>query len=65
MCRDRRCKLLPGSRALGDDPGRASPFGAGLNISAVDINGKLHLGLTSCPELLPDLCELADGFDWV
>ena len=36
--------------------------GSGLNITIWSINGKLHLGLISCPELLPDLWELADGF---
>ncbi len=36
--------------------------GAGLNITLWSVNGKLHLGLISCPELLPDLCDLADGF---
>ncbi len=35
--------------------------GAGLNISLWSVNGKLDLGLISCPELLPDPCHLADG----
>ena len=26
------------------------------------VNGKLHVSLISCPELLPDLRALADGF---
>ena len=36
--------------------------GAGLNITVLSLNGKLDVGLISCPELLPDLWELANGF---
>ncbi|BBX62013.1 diacylglycerol O-acyltransferase [Mycobacterium saskatchewanense] len=36
--------------------------GSGLNITAMSLNGKLDVGLISCPELLPDLWELADEF---
>lgn len=36
--------------------------GAGLNITVMSLNGKLNVGLISCPELLPDLSALADGF---
>ena len=36
--------------------------GAGLNITVMSLNGKLNVGLISCPELLPDLMEMADGF---
>jgi hypothetical protein len=36
--------------------------GCGLNITMWSINGKLHVSLISCPALLPDLSELADGF---
>ncbi len=36
--------------------------GAGLNITVMSLNGKLNVGLISCPELLPDLWEMADGF---
>lgn len=36
--------------------------GAGLNITVLSLNGKLNVGLISCPELLPDLWDLADGF---
>lgn len=37
--------------------------GSGLNITVMSLNGKLNVGLIACPELLPDLWELADGFD--
>ncbi|MBU3749556.1 MAG: wax ester/triacylglycerol synthase family O-acyltransferase [Mycobacterium sp.] len=37
--------------------------GAGLNITVLSLNGKLNIGLISCPDLLPDLWEMADGFD--
>lgn len=52
---------------LGAEVSAMYPFGpvlhgAGLNITLWSVNGKLHLGLISCPELLPDLCDLADGF---
>jgi diacylglycerol O-acyltransferase / wax synthase len=36
--------------------------GAGLNVTAMSLNGKLDVGLISCPELLPDLWEMADEF---
>ncbi|ORB67815.1 WS/DGAT/MGAT family O-acyltransferase [Mycolicibacterium tusciae] len=36
--------------------------GSGLNITMWSVNGKLHVSLISCPALLPDLSELADGF---
>jgi len=36
--------------------------GAGLNITVMSLNGKLNVGLISCPELLPDLATMADGF---
>jgi hypothetical protein len=36
--------------------------GAGLNITVMSLNGRLNVGLISCPELLPDLWDMADGF---
>lgn len=36
--------------------------GSALNITVMSLNGKLDVGLISCPELLPDLWELADDF---
>jgi diacylglycerol O-acyltransferase / wax synthase len=36
--------------------------GCGLNITVMSLNGKLDVGLISCPELLPDLWDLADDF---
>jgi diacylglycerol O-acyltransferase len=36
--------------------------GAGLNITVMSLNGRLNVGLISCPELIPDLWDLADGF---
>ena len=36
--------------------------GSGLNITVMSLNGKLDVGLIGCPELLPDLWELADAF---
>ena len=36
--------------------------GSGLNITVMSLNGKLNVGLISCPELLPDLWDMADGF---
>ena len=36
--------------------------GSGLNITVMSLNGKLNVGLISCPELLPDLWDLADKF---
>ena len=51
---------------LGAEVSAAYPFGpvlhgAGLNITVWTVNGKLHFGLISCSELLPDLWEMADG----
>jgi WS/DGAT/MGAT family acyltransferase len=36
--------------------------GSGLNITVMSLTGKLDVGLVSCPELLPDLWEMADDF---
>lgn len=36
--------------------------GSGLNVTVMSLNGRLNVGLISCPELLPDLWELADDF---
>ncbi|UXA16284.1 wax ester/triacylglycerol synthase family O-acyltransferase [Mycobacterium sp. SMC-4] len=36
--------------------------GSGLNMTVMSLNGKLDLGIVSCPELLPDLWSLADNF---
>ena len=35
----------------------------GLNVAAMSLNGKLNVGVTSCPDLLPDLWRLVDDFD--
>jgi diacylglycerol O-acyltransferase / wax synthase len=36
--------------------------GSGLNITVMSLNGKLDIGIISCPELLADAWELADEF---
>ena len=36
--------------------------GAALNITVMSLNGRLNVGLISCPELIPDLWDIADGF---
>jgi diacylglycerol O-acyltransferase / wax synthase len=36
--------------------------GSGLNITVMSLSGKLDVGLMACPELLPDLWEMADDF---
>ncbi|MGW0162947.1 WS/DGAT/MGAT family O-acyltransferase [Mycobacterium sp. NPDC003323] len=36
--------------------------GSGLNITVMSLRGKLDVGIISCPELLPDLWEMADDF---
>lgn len=36
-------------------------LGAGLNITVWPVGGKLNFGLTSCPEVLPDLSGLESG----
>jgi diacylglycerol O-acyltransferase len=52
---------------LGCEVGAMYPIGplfhgAGLNITVMSLNGKLDVGLVSCPELLPDLWDMADDF---
>jgi diacylglycerol O-acyltransferase len=37
--------------------------GCGLNITVMSLDGKLNVGVISCPDLLPDLWRLADDFD--
>jgi WS/DGAT/MGAT family acyltransferase len=36
--------------------------GSGLNITVMSLGGKLGIGIISCPDLVPDPWELADGF---
>jgi diacylglycerol O-acyltransferase / wax synthase len=36
--------------------------GSGLNITVMSLSGKLDVGLISCPELVPELWEMADDF---
>lgn len=36
--------------------------GSGLNITVMSLAGNLDVGIISCPELLPDLWDLADDF---
>jgi WS/DGAT/MGAT family acyltransferase len=36
--------------------------GSGLNITVMSLNGTLDVGILSCPELLPDLWDMADDF---
>ena len=36
--------------------------GAGLNVTVMSLHGSLGIGIISCPELLPDLWGMADGF---
>ncbi|WP_343710182.1 WS/DGAT domain-containing protein, partial [Mycobacterium sp.] len=36
--------------------------GSGLNITVMSLNGMLDVGLIACPELVPDLWEMADDF---
>jgi WS/DGAT/MGAT family acyltransferase len=36
--------------------------GSGLNITVMSLTGKLDVGIVSCPELVPDLWDMADDF---
>lgn len=36
--------------------------GGGLNVTVMSLNGRLGVGIISCPDLVPDLWELADAF---
>jgi diacylglycerol O-acyltransferase len=36
--------------------------GAALNITVMSLNGRLGIGIISCPDLVPDLWDLADTF---
>ena len=37
--------------------------GCGLNITVMSLDGKLNVGVISCPDLMPDLWRLADDFN--
>lgn len=37
--------------------------GAGLNITVMSLDGKLNIGIISCPQLVDDLWDLADRFE--
>ena len=51
-----------GAKVLAIYPFGPVLHGSGLNITMWSVNGKLHVSLISCPELLPDLSDMADGF---
>ncbi|MGA7052700.1 MAG: wax ester/triacylglycerol synthase family O-acyltransferase [Mycobacterium sp.] len=51
-----------GSKVEGVYPLGPIIAGAGLNITVMSLNGRLGVGLISCPDLLPDLWEIADAF---
>lgn len=36
--------------------------GSGINITVMSLTGALNVGIMSCPELVPDLWDLADSF---
>ncbi len=36
--------------------------GSGLNMTVMSLSGNLDVGIVSCPELVPDLWDLADAF---
>ncbi len=36
--------------------------GAGLNITVMSLNGELGVGIIACPDLLPELWDIADAF---
>ena len=37
--------------------------GSGLNITVMSLTGALDVGIVACPELLPDLWDMADDFE--
>ncbi len=37
--------------------------GSGLNMTVMSLSGNLDVGIMSCPELVPDLWDMADAFD--
>jgi diacylglycerol O-acyltransferase len=57
-----RMHYFLGAKVLAIYPFGPVLHGSGLNITMWSVNGKLHVSLISCPELLPDLWEMADGF---
>ena len=38
-------------------------LGCGLNVTVLSLNGKLNVGVISCPDLVPDLWRLVDDFN--
>lgn len=37
--------------------------GSGLNMTVMSLSGNLDVGIVSCPELVPDLWDMADAFE--
>jgi hypothetical protein len=37
--------------------------GAGINITAMSLTGKLDIGIIACRDLVPDVWRLADEFE--
>ena len=54
-------KYFLGAEVLAAHPFGPVLLGAGLNITLASINGKLDFGLISCPDLVPNLSDLANG----
>lgn len=50
-----------GARIISNYPFGPVMNGAGLNITAASLNDNIDCGLIACPELLPELWELAEG----
>src|SRR6476619_3697965 len=53
---------LAGARVDGVYPFGPLLPGSGLNITVLSNMGNLDVGLIGCPDLVPDLWEIADGF---
>jgi diacylglycerol O-acyltransferase / wax synthase len=51
-----------GARIIANYPFGPVMNGAGLNVTAASLDGNIDFGLISCPELMPDLWDLAEGF---
>ena len=52
---------LAGAEVVGLLPLGPLMEGTGLNITALSHVDRMHLALVSCPELMPDLAQLAEG----
>jgi hypothetical protein len=53
---------MAGARVLATYPTGPLVSGAGLNITVLSNMGRMDIGVIACPEIVPDVWDIAEGF---